>query len=896
MLWLRLIYARLYGLLRRGKLEREMEQELHFHILMRARDIRRSGIPEDSAEREARRRFGNLRYIKEECREIVGGGMLETLWRDLRFGARLLVRRPGFTLIAVLTLALGIGANTAVFSVLDALLLRPLPGVAHPDQLVAVEWHDEGTPVSFTSQPNYADLRRRNTVLAGLAAFARAEIDLSTGDAAERVAGDAVSGNYFAVLGVTPARGRMLVASDEVRPEGGAVAVISDALWRSRFGADEHIVGQVIRLNGRAFTVVGVAGDGFTGTELVRRTDVWVPIAAIAELKSSLYERSVGTLTLFGRLAPGVTLAQAQAEMSGLARGLKQEHAHLVTSDHLRLFPGLGMYPGARAAIARFVGLLLAVASLVLLIACANVGSLLLARATVRRREIALRIALGASRARLIRQLLTESALLAALGGALGVCLASCLRGPILRMVLHWSGGVFPPATLNDNVLLFTLLVSLATGLLCGLIPALQTTRPDLVPALKTASPGRDGDGPTRLHRALMTCQVALSFLVLVCAGLLVRTLQEAEAIDPGFKTDQVLIMSVDLGRQGYTEERAQEFYGQLLDRVTALRGVRSASWGQTVPLGGPLWVTCFAREGHQADRPRPMIGQNVVSPGYFATMDIPLVAGRDFSARDRKASSPVVIINETLARNFFPGQNPIGRRVFLPMCVGPARMGPALEIIGVAGDTKQGRLHEEPRPHAYVPTRQRQVPVTSLSIMILHVRMEADADLSALAAAVRAEGSKLDRDLPLYDVKTLAEQVRGTLADQRNVSTLVGAFGLIALLLASIGLYAAMTYWVGLRTHEIGIRLALGAQPRALLGSVIGQGMFLTAIGIALGLLAAIASTRLLSSMLQDVSATDPLTFAAVTLVLAASALIACYLPARRATRADPMAALRSE
>jgi len=816
---------------------------------------------------------------------------MQTLWQDLCYGARMLLKQPGFTLIAVLTLALGIGANTAIFSVVDKVMVRMLP-VPEPERLVRVVGGGEHGVIF--SQPLYADYRDHNDVLMGLAAYCETPLNLSDGAQAERASGLIVSGNYFTALGVTPALGRTFLPEEDRTWGTHPVAVVSYGLWQRRFGADPKLVGRTIKINGSDFTVVGVAPPEFTGVVRGAAPDVYVPLMMSREAApkwAGVAERSMSWLSLIGRLKPGVTRAQAEAALSALAA----QRAKVYPKN---TYPAVVLKDGSKGEteglsdLSTPLALLMSAVGLVLLIACANVANLLLARAAGRRKEIAVRLAVGASRWRLVRQLLTESLLLSALGGALGLLLAVWLA--------DWLTTFSPPDSnlaearlltqLDWRVLGFAALLSLLTGVFFGLAPAIQSSKPDLIPALKDemASAGSDRRWLT-LRNLLVATQVALSCIVLVGAGLCVRSLRNLVAIDAGFEPSKVVVMSVDLALNGYTEERGRQFYSELLERTKALPGVEAASLARIVPLGGNGMRIGLEIEGYT-----PPTGEsitfdfNLVGPDYFKTMKLPIVRGRAFTPQDDAKVKRVVIINETVARTYWPGQDPIGKRLFLGSVFDPQSVERP-EVIGVAKDSKYRSLIEAVKPGMFLPVLQHYRPD-----LALHVRTAGDA--GATIAAVRKLAQSLDANLPVYGVRTLEEQKRQSLYAPRLAATLLGGFGLLALALAAIGLYGVMSYSVAQRTRELGIRMALGAQSGDVLKLVARQGLALSGVGLSLGLGSALALTRLMQTALYGVSPTDPLTFGFIAALLATVALAACWIPARRATKVDPMIALRCD
>ena len=628
-----------------------------------------------------------------------------TLLRDTVYASRGLLKHPSFTLVAVITLALGIGANTTIFSIVNALLLRSVPGVAEPEQLVMVGRTNNGQGFDSFSYPNYKDYRDQNTVLSGLLTQNRTQLHLSTGAEPERISSAIVSGNYFEVLGVKASLGRILTSGDDRSPGESAVAVISNGLWKRRFGADPSIVGKEVSLNAHPFTIVGVTERGFAGTTIGDPIDIWTPIAMYRQAdpifadteEDFLKSRDIVWLNLFGRLKPGVPIELAQAEMSQIASNLEQTYPDVNKGIGVALAPGLGLDPGDRTEVRGFTGLLMAAVGFVLLIACANVANLLLARATGRQKEIGIRLAIGASRMRIIRQLLTESLLLAMLGGAAGLFLALWLNDLLLAIVPAEYMGfrLNVDLALDSRVLAFTFIVSVLTGMIFGLVPALQASKPDIVHVLKDTGVAGRGIGQARLRSALVVGQVALSLVLMIGAGLFVRTLRNARAINPGFDPDHVMTARIDLGRQSYTKQQGRLFYQQLIERMEASPGVQSASLAIVVPLSGSSWRTVIRLEGTAPDSPTASVDFNAIAPRYFETMNTPLVAGRDFTWNDNAEAARVVIVNETFARRAWPDQNPVGKR--LAMADGRV-MSPLMEVIGIAADGKYRTLFDQPR------------------------------------------------------------------------------------------------------------------------------------------------------------------------------------------------------
>ncbi len=815
---------------------------------------------------------------------------MQTLFQDLRYGARMLMKTPGFTLIAVFTLALGIGANTTIFSVLNAMLLKPLPGIADQERVVQIGMTTNGQGFNSVSYADYRDYRDQNSTFAGIAAESEQQFHFGADKAAERIKGALVTGNYFEVLGVRVAQGRLLQPA-EAEVEGvNPVAVISERLWRNQFGA-ESVVGKTISLNSYPYTVIGVAGE-FKGTHpLDEKADVWIPITMwrhgnpwMSQLGVDwLNSRGSDFVRLYGRLKPGVTVEQAQADLSTIAGRLAQSYPVTNAKRGTRVFASLGMSPADVIELRQFFGVQFGIVGVVLLIACANIAGLMLARSAGRASEIGVRLALGAGRFRVARQLLTESVLLAALGGALALIVAVWLTDGLRAMLPDKNADMqaqlgFAP---DWRILGFTMGLSVVTGLLFGLAPALQSSTLDLLPLLKGAGGSLSGASRSRLRSVLVVGQIALSLVLLVSAGLCVRTLQNAQAINLGFTAENLLTAKLDLGRQNYSETQGRVFYQRLLERLGGLPGVEAASLAQTVPLqGGSMGNSVAVDKLGQFN-----IRYNIVTSGYLDTMGIPLSLGRRFGEQDNTQAPRVAIINETFARYAWPNESPVGK-----FFTWKDRAGDQLiEIIGVARDSKSQDLFQSPPRIAYFPLAQKYD-----GGMTLHLRAATKPE--HLRVAAQQEIRALDPKLPIYNVKTLEQYRRDALSETRIQTALIVGFGLLALALASLGLYGVLSFGVAQRAREIGVRMALGANRRDVLRLVIGQGFKLISIGVALGLAGALAATRALQSLLYGVSATDPATFVGITALLLVVALLACWIPARRATKVDPMVALRCD
>jgi predicted permease len=878
-------------LFRRRKREEELDEEVQSHLRMAAQEHVERGESPQQARASALREFGNVTLVKEVTRDMWGLRWLETLLQDLRYGLRQIKRSPGFTAVTVLTLALGIGANTTIFSVTNALLFRAPAGIERLDRLVLLFRRFAHNRVEMNvSYPNFRDWRDQNRVFSGLAAHKTIWLGLSTEGGSGRVQGAMVSGNYFDVLGVKPALGRTFLPEEDRIPGAYPVAVVSYGLWNLRFGSDPGLVGRKIRISGHAFTVIGVAPRDFKGTVAGESPEIWVPMMMAAQVAPPNWQgwmgkRNWSMVQVIGRVKPGVSVEQAQADMDTVARQLEHAYPKENKGVGIALLSKITLYPWERAKVVEFGALLAAVVGLVLLIACANVANLLLARAATRQKEMAVRLTIGASRARLIYQLLTESVLLALMGGTLGLLLANW-GADILSKVAASStflpGGDFSP---DGRVLSFTVLLSILTGLAFGSAPAWQACSVDPSPALKEAAPTL-GSPRSRLQGVLVIAQIATSLVLLTGAGLLLRTLRNYLAVNPGFEMKNILDVSLDLDLAGYSETQGRSFCPRLLEGVRALPGVESASLADVAPIAGGTNETTVLDygQGRILDESDLRVKLVTVTPGYFRTLRIRLVAGRDFAEEDTAQAPRVAVINETMARRLWPGENAVGK-LFATSQSG----GPYFQVVGVAKDMRVEALGEAPGLAMFVPLAQEYQ-----AGMTLLVRTATDP--MALLPAIRREVQSQDKNLPVFDVTTLREAVGTTLNQQKLYATLIGSFALVALVLAAIGIYGVISYSVARRTHEIGIRMALGAERSDVLRLVVGHGMVLTLIGMAIGLAGAFGATRVLSTLLFGVRPTDLVTFAGVSTLLAAVALLAICIPARQATKVDPMVALRYE
>ena len=817
------------------------------------------------------------------------------MFKDIQYGVRMLLKNPGVTLVAVITLALGIGANTAIFSGVNAFLMRPLP-VTRPNEVIRLmERESDGELSDEVSYPDFLDYRTQSSSFAGLAAEDMVPAAIDTENQNDVIWGQVVSANYFDVVQIKPLLGRAFASDEDKTIGGNAVVVLSHSLWQRRFGGDQNIVGRQVRLNNRQYEVIGVAPDGFTGTKFALALDFWTPISMAEELRRApkmLEDRGSHWMNVIGRIKPGVSLDQASAETSAIAMRINQAYPNNRSSDtQARVMTEVeGRFEDMGGVFRSGGAIAMAIVGLVLLIACANVANLMLARAAARRKEIGIRLALGANRVRLIRQLLTESLLLSVLGGGLGLLLAlwvtDLMEGfvPVLEYTILKDF-----FALDSRALVFTAVVSLATGLIFGLAPAWHSSNPQVVPVLK-GLPETQRRGRFRrfsLRNSLVVAQVALSLMVLVCGGLFIKSFRQAQTMDPGFHNPNGLIVTLSPQLVGYDNERSRNFYRQLVERTSSLPGVEAAGMARLMPLGdssnsnGPI-----LKEGETL--PRGSSGRtimtNVIGPGYFNAMQIPFVAGRDFDERDQPKTQAVVIVNQKMAETLWPGESAVGKRIF----VGTESKDP-MEVIGVVKTGKYRSLVEDPRPYFYYSMTQFRPGNMSLIV-------RGNVDPRGLVGAVRNAVQGLDRSVPISAVKTMSEHLTYALWAPNMAASFALAFGVLAILLSAVGLYSVMAYVVSQRTREVGIRMALGADRRHVLKMITKQGMWLAGVGVVIGVSLALVLVRVLSSVLIGVSGYDVGIFVIVPLLLGAVAFVACYLPARRATKVNPLIALRYE
>jgi putative ABC transport system permease protein len=815
--------------------------------------------------------------------------MFENARQDVRFAWRLLRRSPVFTVTAALSLALGIGANTTIFSIANALMLRPLPGLSDPGRLVDVGRTDADTSFDTVSYPTYRDIQERSTTLDGLYAYEIEPRAMSLGGRgdAERVYGAIVSGNYFTLLGTHPAAGRLLTTDDDVAGKPQDVVVISHELWTRRLGGDAGLIGQQLLINGHPMTVIGVTPRGFQGTTLLK-SEVWVPMTNLGAVRRDPYlltSRRSSWLFMGGRLKEGATVSQLRSELTSIATALEREHPDSNRGRGLTAAQS-EMFPGQMTMIGGFIGLLMAIVSLVLLIASVNVAGMMLARATARSREMAVRLAIGANRGRLVRQILTETVLLFALGGAAGIVLSRWLTALLMRVIPQLPVPVSLEITTDWRVALFGLGLSLVAALLAGLVPAMHAARSNPAPALRTEAMDA-GQPRLRLRNTLVVAQVTLSLLLLITAGLLARSLQEAASVNPGFDQDRVDVATMDLNLGGYNDQTGPQFAKELVARARALPGVESATIALDLPLdGGRHGMGALYAPGVQLPSGREQVQAdwNTVEPGYFATMGIRLVTGRDFQDSDRAGAPRVAIVNSEMARQLWPGQDAVGR--MLEIDAGSGRE--PTTVIGVAPDLHVISLGAPPEPYIYVPLAQSYTSRVSLIVR--------NRTATSALPQVRSLFRELNANLPIVEAMPLSEVTAIGLVPQRVAAAVAGSLGLVGLLLAATGIYGVTAYAVSRRTREIGIRMALGADSSQVLRLVLRQGLVLAAIGIVFGIVAAALGSRVLQNLLFGVGTLDPLTFAGASILFGAITVLASYIPARRAAQVDPVIALRTE
>jgi predicted permease len=875
---IRAAFRRLMGLFGQGRRDAELAAELESHLQLHIDDNIRAGMTPEAARRDALIRLGGLDATKERYRDRRGIPLVETLRQDLSYAARTLRKDAGFTVTAVLTLALGIGANTAIFSIVNAVLLRPLP-FADPSRLVLVFATDarRGDRFDSASYPAFVDWRDQNTTFESMAAYANRPMAIGTGDETVMAAGRRVTPNYFDVLGVQPALGRAF-RPEEQRAGSAAVVILSDGFWTRQFGGDPAVLGRVIRINEEPHTVIGVAPASFEQDH----DELFLPLAIDPN-------RNHGFLRVIGRLRPDATLSRAQADLDRIAAQQTRLYPRQHTGVGVNLMSmTVGLARDVRAGLLTMLG----VVGIVLLIACANVAGLVLARGTARRRELAVRAALGAGRARLVRQLLTESLLIALAGGLVGLLAADWTARGLASILATQFRVARVGATGTDGaVLLFTLVVSLVTGTLFGVLPALASAPPDLNDALRESGRSATGIRAPRVRHTLVVLETALALVLLAGAGTLLKTFVTLRSTPPGFEPSHVLALDLFLPQPRFADRNDRvRFFDDALRRIHALPGVRSAAFVADLPLGGSTDTESFHIVGRADPSPDRGFnaGFNIVSAHYFQLMGIPIRSGREFLDSDGPATPGVVIVNETAAQRFWPGRSPVGEQISLPIARSQSVL---LTVVGVAGDVRHVGLGTPPRAELFLDSMQSMLPWPWL---VLAVR--ADGDPAQLAAPLKATLRAANAHVPIQSVSTLDAVVSRSILEPRIYTFLLGTFAALSVVLAAIGLYGLIAYSVTQRTRELGVRVALGAGRPQIVRLVIGQGLRLALLGATIGVATALATTRALVGLVKGIEPNDPLTFAAVTVVLLAVTLAATYVPARRAARVDPIAALRAD
>ncbi len=882
MRWQRKLVLRLKSLFQRNRLETDLSEELRFHLEQETGENMQRGMESEEARYAALRLLGAVAVHQEECRDPRGLGFIENLGRDLRYAGRILRRTPAFAFTAILTLALGIGANTTVFTLLNTILFRPLP-VKEPQQLV---FFNVGDSVNL-SYPDFKDFRERNDVLSGMTAYRLMPMSLSihTGNNL-RVWGYEATSNYFDLLGVQPLFGRFFHAADGDTPGAHPVVVLSYAFWRSCFNGDPNIAGQTVKINGFRYSIIGVAPSGFRGTELIVNPDVWVPMSMETQIEPGnnwLIRRESSNIWVLGRLKARVSRLQAAASLNRIAAQLARAYPSIDAGMKIQLSPPGLVGNALRGPVIEFASVLMGVAGLLLLLACVNLAGMLLARGADRRKEIAVRLAIGARRGQVMRQLLIESLTLAAAGSAAGFLLSVWL----FHLLSLWRPAFDMPANTSlvpdMRVLLFTFAIALLTTILFGLLPALEAARTDVVPSLKN-DPLTRRFARWNLRDALIAGQIALSVLLLISSVLVVRSLQGALSLNLGFNPNNAVSVSFDLGLQGYTEQRGRNFQKLALERISALPGVQAAGEINSMPLrlginGEGAWI---------GNKPEPSQSEMVstviynISPGYLRAAGTRLLAGRDIDSHDRDTSPPVALVNETLARKLFPHKNPVGKRFHLGSSA-------AIEIVGLFEAGKYQSLGEDPQAAVFVPVSQRYDSSTTL---VARSSIPPDQALRAIRSVV----TKMDPELTLFNVGSLKDELALPLFPARVAAIVLGAYGLLAILLASTGVFGLLSYAVSRRSREIGIRMALGARAGEVLQLILRRTVTLCFIGALTGTALAFGSARLFSAVLYGISPRDPITYVVALLLMTAIAVVACWYPARRAIRIDPAQTLREQ
>lgn len=897
--WIYTVPLRLKSLFQRRRVDAELDEELRDHVERKAEEYRARGLNAEQARTAALRDLHGMESRKEECREMRKVSWLGDLWQDVLFAARMLSKSPGFSAVAILSIALGIGANTTIFTVVNAMLLHALP-VSDLSRLVQIDTVDSKTNLGLgrvvklgMSYPNFQDYQRQNDVFSGVSFITFNTLTWSGGSEPRQLQAFLVTANYFDVLGLQPAEGRFFLPDEDTKPGGNNVVVLSYSLWANRFGSNPAAVGSTMRLNATPYTIIGIGPRDFKGTGTIGNPEIlWIPTsmypAALSGFsKDNFNDRRFLLGGVVARLKPEVSIGQAEASLRTISSRLEQAYPKDNAGRSISLTPlqeaAVGVNNHDQFILIGEV--MMAVVGVVLLIACVNLANLLLAQAAKREKEMSLRAALGARRGRLLRQLLTESMLLSLLGGAAGLAIANWGRK------LLWS--FRPPfikdgdiqLSLDSRVLLFTLGIVVLTGLLFGLAPAVKASDPDLNEVLKTGGRGgSSGWGRSRMRGLLVISEIALALVAMISAGLFIRSMQNAQKIDPGFESKNLFSMTIDPGSLQYTEARTNQFYRQVIERAKASPGVADATVASNPAIGGGFARTVYPEGQNEGTGYRGTLTElNDVSPEFFQTLRVPLLEGRAFNDGDRANTRPVAVVNEVMARHFWPNEDAIGKRFHF---FGDPTL---IEIVGVAKPTVVNQIGEDPIGLVYLPITQDFSPAATLQV-------RTKGDPKAVIATVRSEVQQLEPNLAITNVQTIGEEIDQGLWAARMGAALLSLFGLLALILAAVGVYGVLSYSVNQQSREIGIRMALGAQPGSVLRLVVGEGLKLAAVGIAIGLVGALAMGRIAKSLLYGVMPTDTATFVYVTALLCVIAVAACVIPARRAMRVDPIVALRYE
>ena len=884
--WFSSLPSRLRSLLRPEHVEQDMKEELREHLDQQTQENLAKGMTPEEARRSALLAFGGISQIEQQCREAHGGELFEDFGRDLRYGFRQLYRSPGFSILAVLCLTLGIGANTAVFSWMEGILFRPYPMVAHQERLNAIAGTEQGeSEATELSWPDFLDLRRNCTLCEDTFVSKITGSTLNIGNHAEVTTGSIVSANYFDAISVHPILGRGFEASEDVGNDSHPVVVISYQMWRNRFKGNPQIIGKAQRLNNVPHTIIGVAPEGFYGTFVGRAIQFWVPVSMQETFDQGGYkleDRGARWIESYVRLKPGVSRTQAQQQIAVIAARLQNDYPATNRGHSIRLF-ALWQTPFNHAGeLLPTLEVMLGVVAFVLLIACANVGNLLLVRSFVRRHEMSVRLAIGATAPRLMRQLLTEGLILSAIGTLGGFLLAYWCRHALVLLLPTRSGSMYLPGDIDGRVMALAAGVSLVVTLIVGLVPAFQTRKLDLAGSIKAESSGVvGGHGRAWMRSGLVVVQICLSFILLIGGALLLESLQRIRTSNPGFSTTSVAVTGVSLIASGYDVPRAKIFQDDLINRLSGWPGIQSAAFAAVTPLGYATFPSArIATDIYQPSLDeQPEVEYNQVGPGYLATLGIPVVSGREFARSDDENAPLVVIVNRTMVTRYWRGQDPIGRRLQVK--------GRWARVIGIAADSKYESMGETPRPFFYVPLRQDFVIQPALNIRTTQ-------PLETLSAGLLREVHALDPDLALYETITLQEQVNRSTSPQLVAVTLVSILGGLALVLAGVGLYGVMSYAVAQSTRELGLRMALGADARELLRLIISRALRLTGGGVLVGAVAALILTRFLGTLLYNVSTHDPVVFGSALAIMIGVAISASLVPAWRASRTDPARVLR--